>query len=179
MWRASILSGLKDFFQLIALLLAPAIAIFLFFKLARYIQLRITWRWVKIDKTKVALRFEIENKSVIRIKKRKILIQVLEYPIAKYTTFSEWVPFEENKYEYGEEPLDWKQPTEICKSTEFLYPKEVLIVERLYTLAEMNNFLHAGIQFIAAPSLIRPFESGKALGALRWTATSFITHFSS
>jgi hypothetical protein len=73
----SLIDVLKTTLEVSALLVGAFLFVFVFLQLSATLQLRIIARW--IDAKRVILKFEIENKSKVRVKKEFVRLQMLEY----------------------------------------------------------------------------------------------------
>ena len=148
------------------------IYVFVFNRVSLALHLRINATW--IDSTKVILRFEVENRSRVSLKPKSIKLQILEYPINKRNSLSEWVPFSPDRIHAGEDPLQWNIPVKIFETTKCAYPNDSLAVDRLHSISSKNNLLHVGLQ-IEAKS-IRLFPRWKIFGNDQWTTTAIIAY---
>ena len=167
----SCLDQTKTILEILGLLLGAFLFAFVFLQFSPTLHLRILPTW--IDHQQVILRIEVENRSRVRVKKEFVRLQVLEYPVDGQTSLSEWVPFTVEATIQGEQPPFWKDPTEIFTSTRFVYPGELLSIERLYKLNNQNSFLHVGLRF-KSKSISHIFRF-KVLGrAEQWTSTVFV-----
>lgn len=128
-------------------ILVPLVAIFIFQQFSPIAQIRIIPRWIDQSSGKFALRIEIENKSKIRIRQKAASLQILSYSLTDRKRLSEWVPFSKDRVIEDEEPLEWKEPENIFRSTVHLYPGEVIVVERLEQIEDPEHFLHVGVQY--------------------------------
>jgi hypothetical protein len=133
--------------SVLAAVLAPLLAIFIFQQFSPIAQIRIIPRWIDQSGGKFVLRIEIENKSKVRIRQKTASLQILSYSLTDRKRLSEWVPFSKNRVIEGEEPLEWKEPESIFRSTVHLYPSEVIVVERLEQIENSEHFLHVGGQY--------------------------------
>jgi hypothetical protein len=129
----------------LALFIGAGLAVFVFSRLAPVLNLRIIPSWAGDKSRWVILRLEVENKSRVRIHKQSICLQVLEYRVPAGTSFSEWVPFEEEAIVASEQPLQWSEPIEVFKSTLTIDPNEVLAIERLH-YCPPDTLLKVGLQ---------------------------------
>ena len=136
----------KDVVTLLALLIGGAMALFVFFQLAPVLNLRILPSWTDDTKQFLILKFQVENKSRVRVHSPKGRIQVLEHEIQAGTFLSQWVPFDKNTIIPTEQPIEWHEPVEIFRSTKEIYPGEVISYERLYHCPQDRVALHVGLQ---------------------------------
>jgi hypothetical protein len=131
---------------LLFLLIGGVAGIFIFFQLAPILALRILPTWADEKKEHVVIRFEIENKSRVRINRPKIRLQVIEQKVPSSGAISEWVPFKKEAARQNEQPVEWREPIEISETTARMYPSEVIVIERLYQCPQASLILHAALQ---------------------------------
>ncbi|MBN1872893.1 MAG: hypothetical protein JXA33_01580 [Anaerolineae bacterium] len=141
-----VISILSDIMTVLAVLLGGTMAVFVYFQLAPVLQLRILPRWSDENKQHLILRFEVENKSRVRVYKPWGRIQVLKHGIKQESSLSHWVPFEESTIRPTELPAEWSEPTKIFASTEHIYPGETIAFERLCPCPEDAVIVHIGLQ---------------------------------
>lgn len=162
-----------------AILFGAFVAIYFFVQFTPKIDLRIIPEWIDKSKRKLVVRFEIENKSQVRINVKRftksqqnknlmILVQILEYYKANTSTLSEWVPFSKNDIRDKEEPIEWNDPEFICQTTNHIYPGETVKVNRLYTFPE-DKIWHIGFQIQTEYNFIEKMLIWKL--SKRWTTT--------
>jgi hypothetical protein len=140
------LSLINDVVALVALLIGGALALFVFFQLAPVLELRILPSWTDDTKQFLILKFQVENKSRVRVYNPQGRIQILEHQIPLGASLSHWVPFEQGAVRSSEEPIEWRNPVGIFKSTKQIYPGETISFERLYHCPQDNVVLHVGLQ---------------------------------
>lgn len=168
-----VVSLVKDIATLLALLIGGGLALFVFLQFAPVLDLQILPSWSDEARQFLILKFEVENKSRIRVDKREIRIQVLEHKIQADTSLSEWVPFDKDAIIPTERPVEWREPIEIFRTTKAIDPGEVISVERLYHCSQ-DTVLHVGLQVKAKLGIfgriatrIRPWDQ-------RWTTTRIV-----
>lgn len=143
---SEIIGTVKDLISILALLVGPVVALFVYFQFAPVLELKIIPTWVDGPRQFLLVRFQIENKSRVRFYSPKGRIQVLEYKIHPGADLSQWVPFEKKAILPTEQPLEWREPVEIVQSTKQIYPGEVISYERLYHRPQDSVILHIGLQ---------------------------------
>src|SRR5262245_13819980 len=128
--------NLKDFVDLatgiitlLFLLIGGAAGVFLFFQLAPVLTLRIIPTCTDEAKHLLTLRFEVENKSRVRVSNPKIRIQVLEHKLPEGGRLSQWVPFAKTAIKAMEPPVEWHEPEEIGSTTQRIFPGETIAIE--------------------------------------------------
>jgi len=84
-----------------------------------------------------------ENKSRIAARMVSAKLQVLEHQISE--NLSEWVPFKKEDQLENEEPIAWREPKLVIKSTKFIQPGQSVVVERLYRPGR-GEAVHLGFQ---------------------------------
>ena len=136
----------KDLVTVLVLLIGGALAIFVYFRLAPVLNLRILPTWADERKQFLILRFEIENKSRVRILAPKGRIQVLKHDIQPGASMSHWVPFTKDAIKSTEQPREWLEPVEILTHTVYIYPGETISFERIYHCPEDTVVVHVGLQ---------------------------------
>jgi hypothetical protein len=146
MMIAEYVSLAKDLVTILAILIGSATAVFVYFQLAPVLSLRIVPTLADERKRFLILRFEIENKSRVRILTPKGRIQVLKHDIQPGAAMSQWVPFSKDAIKSTEQPREWREPVEIFKSTIDIYPGEIISFERIYDCPEDTVVIHAGLQ---------------------------------
>lgn len=165
-----VLEIIKNTLEIIALFVGGYLVVFVYFQLSPALILRIIPRW--IDKQSLVIRLEIENISRVCLKKEYIILQILEYSSKKSSELSEWIPFSESEIINKERPFKWNLPVDIFETTEYVYPHEVLTIERFYKVQNNNSLLHIGLQ--CKSKAILPHLKLRLFGHReRWTTTSF------
>jgi hypothetical protein len=154
----------------IAIVVGGLVAIFFFVQLSPTIELRIIPEWIDKDAGQLVLTFELENKSQVRAKVKTIQIQILEYDKNPTLMLSEWLPFSSNNIHANEHPLEWQAPEHICTTTARIYPKEVVRVDRLYTISK-DKIYHIGLQLQVKYKGIEKCIPRKAK---QWTTTKIV-----
>lgn len=158
-----------NFFIIPVSLITGLLTIYGYFKLTRSIQLKVSETW--LDKDHVIFNIVIVNSSKLRIKKEYIKFQVLEYDLNEKKGLSEWVPFKCGAIREDEGPkeglIEWTEPQEILKTTDYLYANDSVRVDRMYALKNNNSLLHVGLQFKSESwKILRKFANGD-----QWTTT--------
>lgn len=128
------------------LLIGGGAGLFIFFQLAPILNLQILSSWTDESKQYLLLRFEIENKSRVRIHNPTIRIQVIEQRISDKGSLSHWVPFRKDAIQPTEQPVEWRDPEDVANTTKRIYPGETIIIERLYHYPQKPLILHVAIQ---------------------------------
>jgi hypothetical protein len=131
---------------LLFLLIGGVAGIFIFFQLAPILALRILPTWADEKKEHLVIRFEVENKSRVRITRPKIRLQVIEQKVAPSGAISQWVPFTKEAVRQGEQLVEWRDPIEISETTARMYPSEIIVIERLYHCPQASLILHIALQ---------------------------------
>ena len=137
---------LKDIITLLALGIGSLAAIFIYFQLAPTVNLKILPTWADNAKEHLVIRFEIENKSKVRLNRPRGKIQILEYTIGKSNMMSQFVPFRQEDIPKGERPIEWREPVIILTNTKQIYPGETISYERLYHYPQEAVIIHIGLQ---------------------------------
>ena len=140
------ISLMKDIATLLAMLIGGGLALFVFRQMVPVLDLRILPRWIDDEGQFLILRFEVENKSRVRVHKQSIRIQILEHRIPASGSLSEWVPFEQEAIIPTERPIEWREPVEVFRTTTGIDPGGVISVERLYRCPQDDIVLHVGLQ---------------------------------
>lgn len=143
---AEVISLVKDIATLLALLIGAVVGLFVFFQLAPVLELRILPSWTDETKQFLILKFQVENKSRVRVHRPRGLIQVLEHAIQPGTSLSQWIPFDESAIIPTEQPIEWREPVKILQSTKQIYPGEMVSFERLYYCPKDAVIIHVGLQ---------------------------------
>lgn len=112
----------------------------------------------------VRIRLEAENKSRVAATMKEARLQVVEHNTSNIQILSEWVPFKKSAIVPGEQPIRWREPMQVMKSTVQITSDEVIKTEVLYR-ASGAVAVHCGFQVKVE------FTIGKALPI----ATSFTT----
>ena len=170
---ASGLTIAKDILTISAYIGGAIFAFFVFRQLSPSLDLKIIPMRNLPDKQMLLLRSVIENRSRVRIYKKRIRIQILEYDLGVISSISEWVPFSKADIRPNEIPRQWTEPIEICETTAYINPGSKVVVERLFNVDNMGKtVLHIGIQFeaIISPRLKRLLKWEE-----RWTHTVFFS----
>ena len=82
----------RDITAIVAFVGAGWFGLRVFHRFAPTMTLRISTQWAD-DPNGLLVRFEIENKSGVRIEPRRCSVQFLEHAQSKTPSLSEWVPF--------------------------------------------------------------------------------------
>ena len=173
MTTMEVISLIKDVIILLALLIGGAMALFVYFQLAPVLDLRILPSWTDDTKQFLILKFQVENKSRVRVYSPRGRIQVLKHGIKAGTSMSHWVPFKKNAIIPTEQPIEWHEPVEIFRSTKEIYPGEVISFERLYHCPQEAIILHVGLQVELELHLVGRIATRKAV-PWRQTTTCFV-----
>jgi hypothetical protein len=152
---------LKSILEIIFMILGGIIGTFIYFNLAPTLSLTITPIWVGDLKNFLILRFEISNKSRVRITDCTIKIQTLEHTMPKHGVLSQWVPFTQKSIKQMEEPIEWHEPEIITETTKRVFPGESIIIERLYQYSNSPLILHVGLQAQIKLGLLYRFVTRK------------------
>jgi len=164
---------LKDIVTLLALLIGSLAAVFIYFQFAPTVVLRILPTWADDSRQHLLVRFEIENKSKVRLNRPKGKIQILEYDIGNSGMLSQFVPFQYEDTPQGEEPIKWREPAKILTHTRQIYPGETISYERLYHYPHDAVIIHIGLQIELELSIWGRFVTRKR-GSWRQTTTCFV-----
>ena len=100
-----------------------------------------------------------------------IRLQILEYSRDNTLFLSEWVPFSQDLIQGNENPIEWREPENICQTTSYIYPGEIVKVERLYTFP-VDKIWHIGFQIQTEYNWLEyllVWKRGKS-----WTTTKII-----
>jgi hypothetical protein len=158
--------------SVIGLLGSWAIIVFVRCKFSPALQLRLQAKW--IDAERIVLHIEVENKSQVRVTRKSVKLQIIEYPSGK-KSLTEWVPFASDSVHAGEDCEFWRDPIELFQSNRCLYPGEVLTIERIEHLSSKDRLFHVGLQFKSKSSV--PFLKFILLGHNeQWTTTAIFVH---
>jgi len=163
----------RDVVTILVLVIGPLVALFVYFQLAPVLELKIIPTWVDEKKHLLLIRFQIENKSRVRLYSPKGKIQVLEYKVQPGGNLSQWVPFNKSAILPTEQPLEWREPVEIFTSTKQVYPGEVISYERLYQCPQDTTILHIGLQVELKLGLFGRIVTRKKEASWRQTTTCF------
>jgi hypothetical protein len=169
-----IISLTKDVVTLLALLMGAAISLFIFFQFAPVLELRILPTWTDESKQFLVIKFEVENKSRVRANKPRGQVQILEYPFKPGNALSQWVPFDKSTIPLDEQPIEWREPERIFKSTIQLYPGEVISLERLYHYPQDTVIIHVGLQVQLELGFVGRIITRKGKEEWRHTVTRFV-----
>ena len=164
---------MSDIALIIAILIGALLAVFIFVQFAPKLKLRILPHWVDKSKGLLLLRLEVENHSRIRVKKDKILLQILEHEFSAQGYLSEWVPFTNEAIKTEEQPKEWHEPIEIFQSTIYINPEEILSVERLHHCPQ-NTILHIGIQAKVKMGFLGALAAWLRSWDEQWTTTIIV-----
>jgi hypothetical protein len=170
---ADTVSFLKDIATILALLLGAFAAIFIYFQLAPTVELTISPTWADERKEYLLVRFQIENKSKVRLNKPRGKIQILEYPRLENGNLSQYVPFSQATIPESEIPITWREPSAILTHTKQIYPGEIISYERLYHYPQPAIIIHIGLQLEMRLGLLGKIATQKR-EAWQQTTTCFV-----
>ena len=128
------------------------VSVLVFLDWSPKIRLRILPSWINKSQRQFVLRLEIENSSRVPLIKRKCELQILEHSMSKQLRLSEFVPMKKERYDKclpNEKPREWLEPQQVFETTRFLYPGELIHVERLENIPDEDTYLHVALQFEA------------------------------
>jgi hypothetical protein len=182
----------SDYISIVSIVVVVFITVFIYLSFSAKMALRILPTW--INSSQVIIRLEIENTSKVRVKKKLARLQVLPYLIEEQKELSEWIPFSKEKIKVNEQPYIWWEPIEIYECTAYLYPGEIIGIERLFKAPTERIFFHVALQFqtsiysrlFLAPKEIFDKDNFRLLKRLKiiklirniksesWTATSIL-----
>ncbi len=170
----------KDILLILALMIGAWACLFIYLKFAPVVIIRISDSWIS-DKLAI-LRIEIENISKVRVSIKKetgkkqdanILLQIFQHDKNNDINLTEFIPFTENWFKKKKYPADWKDAEIIFETTEWIYPGEVITIERPVH-SDKNKILHVGVQVHAKFGI---FELAKIRHwSQRWTSARFLTN---
>jgi hypothetical protein len=164
---------IADVVTVLAVVIGGVMAVFVYFQLAPVLQLRILPRWSDESKQHLVLRFEIENKSRVRMNSPWGQIQVLKHRVEPAGSLSHWVPFEKGKIKPDEVPIEWLDPVKIFGTTKEIYPGQTIAFEMLYHCPEDSVVMHIGLQVGLALDFWERIITGKG-APWRQTTTCFV-----
>lgn len=156
--------------QILALILAVFVGVFISLNFSPVIALRIIPTWA--DKTNgiLLIKTEVENisKVIAIVKKEGIRFQMLKQR-TDLGDINEWVAFnKDDEKDMIPKPIDWKESKVINTSTNHLYPGDIVKAERIYKVdIKPNEVLHLGLQFKLAKGPLSLFHLEQ------WTTTCF------
>jgi hypothetical protein len=168
-----LISLIRDVLPLLALIIGGLFAIFIYSQFAPILNLRIIASWADEDREYLKLKFEIENKSRVRVNSPLARIQMLEHKLTETNLISEWVPFHRDAIKPEEAPIVWREPERVFKSTERIFPGETLSIERLVHCSQDKTILHIGFQVQLELGLLGKLITGR-LKAWRQTTTAIM-----
>jgi len=171
-----IVSFVKDIATLFALVIGGFVAVAWFLQLAPLLELRILPSWCGDQRQFLMLRLEVENKSRIRVEKRQILLQLLEYEIREGSplALSDWVPFDERAIIPTEQPLAWRDPVEVFPTCRTIDPGELMAAERLYYFPR-DTVIHIGFQVKAKLGYLGRIAARRVRSShQQWTTTCIV-----
>ncbi len=136
-----------DIFTFLTIVVGGLVTLFVYFQLAPVLSLQITPTWTDPHKHLLLVRFEIENKSRVRLLDPKGMIQILQYTIQPGGSLSNWVPFDKNdEHLKKEQPIEWHDPEIIFESTKQIFPGEKIVNEQIYHVSNKTAIIHIGLQ---------------------------------
>lgn len=144
-------NNLTEFILLIAqlgtIIIGAFIVFYIYVQFHPVMELLIQTEWVGRKKNRELLvTLTIRNASRVKCIKSKVEFQILEYD-HEIVALSEWVPFIEDPNNQ-ESIVAWRDPIEICQTTEYWYPGDTLIIQRYYKCMP-HKIYKLGLQFQA------------------------------
>lgn len=112
------------------------------------IDIGVSTRWFDPEEGWITVRLEFENRARIKVRKKTILFQYLEYEWPNSGSLSEWVPFAIDAIPKEEKPFEWREPLRVCETTKVFAPKDRVIVERLVRV-NPKRVVKIGVKFVA------------------------------
>jgi len=170
--------SLRDFILIIVVIIGSFISIFIYLKFAPIVQIKIIDSW--IDDELLILRIEIENISKVRVaikqnelqlQNSNILFQKFKHDKGTALTLTEFLPFSKEWFDKKKYPSKWKEPEIIFETTKWIYPSEIIAVERIIQ-CNKNDIFHIGVQVHASFGLLE-FADFRHWSQ-RWTSVKFI-----
>lgn len=150
----------KDFLIIIGILFGGFISVKLYLQFAPDIIFRITPIWSTLTPDIVVLKIEIENKSKVKLTKKKIKFKIISHKRSNLTELTEWVQFDDNA-------------DEICKTTKIFYSGSILRIDKLYK-CKKDEILQGIIQFEGKFSKFEKFLANIKGKKETWTNTFII-----
>ena len=150
---SDIVSLSRDLVTLLAVVIGVIAGLFIFFQLAPVLALRISPSWTDETKQFLIIRYEVENKSRVRVHRLTGQVQMFEHTLRQGGFLSNVIPFSQKDYEdinYGksmsEDRPAWHEPSPIFTTTKQIYPGETIIIEKLYSCTKADVAIHFGLQ---------------------------------
>ncbi len=172
------LGEIKDILLILALVCAPFVTLFVYLKFAPVIKISIDSK--RVNDTTVLLIIQIENSSKVRVAIKKdlsnktgsnILLQSFQHNRDEINKLTEFLPFSKEWFEKKNYPGEWGDPEIIFETTEWIYPGEVIAIERP-VFHNQSKVLHVGVQVHARFGL---FELAPVRHLTqRWTCVRFL-----
>ena len=172
------LSDIKDILFITALVCGTLVALFVYFKFAPVIKITIDSN--RVNNTTSLLGIKIENPSKVRVAIKKdsssttesnILLQSFQHNKEEIDRLTEFLPFSKDWFEKKKYPATWREPEIIFETTKWIYPGEVIAIERPIFHNE-GKVLHVGVQVHARFGLLE-LASVRHL-TQRWTCVRFL-----
>ena len=160
MCSTEIITLIKDILLILGVLFGVYLSIKIYLQFAPDIVFRITPLWSTISPDVVVVKIEIENKSKVRLTKKKIRLQINKHDRSTLKELTEWVDFDNTA-------------EEISKSTILFYPGSVLKIDRLYKCKE-NEIIQGIIQFEGKFSWLHKVLASIKSNTETWTNTFII-----
>jgi hypothetical protein len=137
------------------------------------IELQLSPQWIPANENICILKIKVTDISKIRVRKRKVHLQVLFHPLAQIGSLSEWVPFRKKDIRPGEEPESWSEPTKVLSSTKVFFPGEATTVDYPIVFPKGLFVAHVGLQLCAKLNFWERILSTTKRQE-QWTTTIFI-----
>lgn len=173
------ISLVKDILTILAILIGALVSFFIYFNFSPVIEIKMIDSW--IDNNLLILRIEIKNISKVRVpivqnsledKGGGILFQIFEHDKNHVSNLTEFLPFTKEWFVRKKYPSEWKEPEIIFETTKWIYPNEVIAIERVIQ-CDSESILHIGVQVHAR---YKSYEVATFKNwTQRWTTVRFIT----
>ena len=173
------LSVLKDVLTILVLFIVAIVTLFIYFKFAPVIKINIDAQRISDEVSLISIQIENTSKVRVSIKKElgktsnaNILLQCFEHEKNKLTHLTEFLPFTQDWFNAKKYPSTWKKPEVVFETTEWIYPAEVITIER--PIQHINGkILHIGVQVHAKFGFLE-MASFRRLSQ-RWTFIKYIS----
>jgi hypothetical protein len=134
---------------LISLILAALISLLLFRVAVPVVHIRITPSWAGDAKEVLIVKYEVENKSRVRLKNPTVRLQVIDHALRKDAPVSDWVPFDTQDIGSAEELLSSREAISVFPTTRKIYPQELISGESLFYYLEDSIIVQIALQVTA------------------------------
>lgn len=152
-------SLLNDLIAISAIAVGALVTVFVLDGFTPRLNVRLTPRW---EGDVILISMEVENRSRVRAVRPYVQLMVVEQN--DFAVLSEWVPFDGKRHVIDPEPVGVIGPVRVFRTTDSIYPGEVVSGSRLVRCSADASAAQIGLR-ATLPRKVKPEEPDEQLPA--------------